>query len=247
MRTMTHQCVVGRDIRAVIFGVDGVLVDTFHASATAWKTVLDPLLRSCAAMRETNCRLFDAITDYTLHMQSRTCMDGLRRFLRACEIQLTYDDLRGLTARHDELFLTIVRENGVQAFASTVTVLHVLRRQGIGTAAVSATRYAAELLRDAGVAGLFDIRLDGQDAAVSGPPGPPGVGLYREASRRMRTSPPRTAVVETNVAALRAARRAGLGLIVGVERGGASFDPAEYGADTVVADLSDLRLGEPVG
>jgi beta-phosphoglucomutase-like phosphatase (HAD superfamily) len=246
MRTTTHQCVLAGDIGAVIFGVEGVLVDTGQVSATAWKSVLDPFLRSHAAVYERECRYFDAVTDYRRHMQGRTSLEGVRAYLSACEIPLCYDAVRGLTARHEELFLTAVRRRGVEAFASTVTVLHGTRLCGVRTAAVSASRYAAELLRRAGLAGLFDIRLDGLDAAGCHVPASSDLGLLREAARRMGTSPARTAVVEENLTAVQAARRGGFGLVIGVDRGGRSPILPDYGADRVITDLSDLRIGEPV-
>jgi beta-phosphoglucomutase-like phosphatase (HAD superfamily) len=246
MRTTSHHCVLGGDIAAVIFGVDGVLVDTAQTSATAWKAVLDPFLHSHAAVYETECRFFDTATDYRRHMQGRTTLAGAREYLATCEIPLCYDALRGLTARHEELFLMAIRRRGVKAFASTVTVLHAVRLRGVRTAAVSASRYAAELLRRSGLAGLFDVRLDGLDAAGCHLPASSDLGLLREAARRMRTPPARTAVIEENLAAVQAARRAGFGLVVGVDRGGRSLLLPEYGADSVITDLSDLRIGEPV-
>ncbi|WP_433174466.1 HAD family hydrolase [Actinoallomurus sp. CA-150999] len=246
MRTTSHECVLSGDITAVIFGVDGVVVDTSQASASAWKAVLDPFLRSHAAVYETQCRYYDAVTDYRRHMQGRTRLDGVRHYLATCDIPLCYDALRGLIARHDELFLTAVRQRGVQAFDSTVTVLHAVRLRGLRTAAVSASRYAAELLRRAGLAGLFDVRLDGLDAAGCGIPASSDLGLFRLAARRMRTPPARTAVVEESLTAVEAARRGGFGLVVGVDRCGRSLILPEYGADRVITDLSDLRIGEPV-
>jgi alpha,alpha-trehalase len=245
MRTTAHECVRG-DIAAVIFGVDGVLVDTAPASGTAWKAVLDPFLRSHAAVYETACRYFDAGTDYRRYMQGRTTIEGLREYLATCEIPLCFDALRGLSAGHDELFLAIVRRLGVRAFASSIGVVHAVRLHGLHTAAVSATRYAAELLRKAGLAGLFDVRLDALDPIGDHHAATADLCLLREAARRMGTTPARTAVIEENLAAVQAARRGGFGLIIGVDRGGRSLLLPEYGADRVITDLSQLRLGERV-
>ncbi|MEV5748480.1 HAD family hydrolase [Actinoallomurus sp. NPDC052308] len=244
MPTTTRHCGCG-DIAAVIFGVDGVLVDTAHASGTAWKAVLDPFLRSHAVVYETECRYFDAGTDYRRYMQGRTTMDGLRQYLTACEIPLCFDALRGLGARHEELFLLIIGRLGVQAFASSVGVVHAVRLHGLPTAAVSATRYAAELLRRAGLAGLFDVRLDALHPTEKGPAVSADC-LLREAARRMRVAPARTAVIEENLTAVQAARRAGFGLVIGVDRGGRSLLLPEYGAHRVITDLSELGVGERV-
>jgi beta-phosphoglucomutase-like phosphatase (HAD superfamily) len=245
MRTPPHQCRLGSDIAAVIFGVDGVLIDTAPASATAWKAVLDPFLNSHAAVYATNCRSFDPVTDYHRHMRGRTALEGVRSYLTACEIPMCYDAIRGLTARQEELFLTIIRHCGVEAFLSTVTVLHVVRLRGLRTAAVSVCRHAAELLRRAGLTGLFDVRLDGMDARSSSPMSSDGT-LLKEAARRMGMPPARTAVVEEKLSALQAARSAGFGLVIGVDRGGLSPTLPDAGAERVITDLADLRIGGTV-
>lgn len=251
MRDTSRPCVLS-GITAVIFGVDGVIVDSAEASASAWKTVLDPFLRSHAASCEIHCRAFDSGADYRRHMYGRTRIDGLRHFLSTCDIELTYDDLRGLAGHQEEVFVAELGRLGVGPYPSSVTVLHELRRHGFRTAAVSAHRYTAELLRRAGVAGLFDIRLDGLDAPGTGLPDQADPGLYREAARRLRAEPAVTAVVEENLSAITAGQRGGFGLLIGVDRSG-RLDPAgrhgaalrERGAHVVIADLADLRLHEP--
>jgi HAD superfamily hydrolase (TIGR01509 family) len=250
----SRECVLGGDVAAVIFGVDGVLVDSSWAAARAWKTVLDPFLRSHAAACEICCRAFDVPADYRRHMHGRTRIEGLRAFLGSCGIELTFDDLRGLAGHQEEVMLAELADQAAQPFPSTAATVTALRRHGLRTAAVSAHRYTTALLTRAGIADLFDLRLDGLDAPGTGLPEESDPGLYREAALRLGTTPAHTAVVEESPAGVAAGRRGGFGLVIGVDRAG-RCEPAgrhagalrRNGAHAVIADLADLHLCAPVG
>jgi beta-phosphoglucomutase-like phosphatase (HAD superfamily) len=241
MRTSTGQCVLGGDITSVIFGVDGVVIDSARTSAGAWKTVLDPFLRTYAATHETAYVPFDVREDYLQYAHGKPRLAGARDFLASRDISLPYDDLRALTTRQEELFLAEVHRHGVSPFGSAVTLIRETRRRGIRTAAVSTQRHGTEVLRSAGVVGMFDIVLDGLDAPGTGLPSCPDSALFVQAALRLGAQPRHTAVVEETGAAILAAQRGGFGLVVGVDRlGGGAL--GQRGADLVVADLSELRL-----
>lgn len=254
MHASSRQCLIGGDIAAVIFGVDGVLVDSTRAAARAWKAVLDPFLLSHAAACEVCCRSYDMGADHRRHMQGRTRLEGLRAFLDSCGIELAYDDLRGLAGHQEEIMLAEPAAQDVVPFSSTAETVTTLRRHGLRTAAVSAHRYSTALLTTAGIADLFDLRLDGLDAPGTDLPQESDPGLYREAALRLGTAPAHTAVVEESLAGVAAGRRGGFGLVIGVDRS-ARCEPAgrhdaalrRCGAHVVIADLADLPLRAPVG
>lgn len=241
MHTRSGQCVLGGHITAVIFGVEGVVVDSARTSAAAWKTVLDPFLRTYAAACEIGFQPFDVRADYLRYMYGRPRLAGARDFLTARDMRLPYDDLRGLSVRQEEFFLAEIRRHGVCPFASAVTLIRETRRRGLRTAAVSPQCHGHEVLRKAGVAAMFDLVLDGLDAPGTGLPAGPDTAMYLQAAMRLGASPGHTAVIEETVAGITAARRGGFGLVVGVDRlGGAPL--REHGADVIVSDLADLRL-----
>lgn len=245
MRTKTAQCVLDdldQAVAAVIFGVDGVIVDSTRASAAAWKSVLDPFLRTYAQVHGTAYAPFDVRADYLRYMRRRPQLDGLRDFLASREITLPYDDLRALAVRHEEFFLGEVRKRGVSPLASTVSLVLKLHRCGAGTAAVSEQCCGSELLRRAGVAEMFDVLLDGLDTPGTALPAHPDAGLFREAARRLGIPPRRTAVIEGSPAGVAAARCGGFGAVIGVDPAGGSSRLGEHGADFVIADTSELRL-----
>jgi beta-phosphoglucomutase-like phosphatase (HAD superfamily) len=234
------QHMIGGDITSVIFGVEGVVVDSAQTSASAWKSVFDPFLRSYAALREEPFVPFDVRNDYFRYLHCKPSTAGARDFLTARGIRLPYDDLRGLAMRHEEFFLAEIRRNGMMPYASSVLLVRESHRRGLRTAAVSMRRNGSEMLRRAGVASMFDVVLDGLDAPGSGLVVHPDTGLFLHAALLLGARPGHTAVVDQTAAAVTAARHCGFGLIVGVDRrGGTALND---GADYVVTDLSDLHL-----
>jgi beta-phosphoglucomutase-like phosphatase (HAD superfamily) len=241
MPTKSGPCVLGGDITSVIFGVDGVIIDSARTAAAAWKTVFDPFLRTYAAAHETAFVPFDVRKDFLRYTYGKPRLAGARDFLVSRDITLPYDDLRGLTTRQEEFFLAEVHRHGVSPFASTVTLIRETRRRGIRTAAVSTQCHGTEVLRHAGVVGMFDIVLDGLDAPGTGLPSCPDSALFVQAALRMGAQPRKTAVIEETAAGVMAAQRGGFGLVVGVDRlGGGAL--REHGADCVVTDLSELQI-----
>ncbi|GAA4507384.1 beta-phosphoglucomutase family hydrolase [Actinoallomurus oryzae] len=245
MRTRTDgHCVLGEpahSVTSVIFGVDAI-VDAAQASAAAWKTVLDPFLRTHAAVHETEFTPFDVRADYLRFLQGRPRLEGLRDLLAARDIVLSYDDLRGLAMSQEEFFLGEVRRHGLMPFASAIAVLRRLHRGGVRTAAVSVRPEGAEILRRAGVTDLFDVVMDGLDSPGTTLPEHPNAQLYLQAARRLGVSPGQAAVIETSAAGVAAAREAGVGAVVGVDPTGAITPLREHGASPVVTDLAELRF-----
>ena len=128
------------------------------------------------------------------------------------------------------------------AYPSTVRLISELRHHHVRTAAVSASRNCGEVLRRAGVADLFDTRVDGLDAARLGFPGKPHPGLFLEAARRLDVPPVRAAVVEDALAGVIAGRDGGFRIVIGIDRAAHAAELRANGADLVVADLAELRL-----
>lgn len=245
MRTKIAQCVLddlGQTVTSVIFGVDGVIVDSARASAAAWKSVFDPFLRSFARVYETPYVPFDVHADYLRYLQGRPPLEGARDFLASHGMRLPYVDLRGLVVRHEEFFLGEVRRHGLAPIAATIAFVRELRRCGVRVAAVSEQCCGSELLRRAGVAELFDVLLDGLDTPGTALPALTDAGLFEAAALRLGASPERTAVIDGSTAGVAAGRYAGFGAVVGVDPTGGSVGLGGQGADLVVTDVSRLRL-----
>ncbi|MFF5213110.1 HAD family hydrolase [Streptosporangium sp. NPDC000396] len=226
---------------AMVFDTDGVITDTARVHAAAWKRVFDAFLRERTRRFGERFRPFDA-GDYLRHVDGKSRLDGVRDFLLSRGITPDPGTVADLASRKDAAFLTEIREHGVASFPSTVGLVRELRRRGVRTAAVSASRNCAEVLRAAGVDDLFDVRVDGIDAARLGLAGKPDPALFLQAARQLGVTPGEAAVVEDSLAGVRAGRRGRFGLVIGVDRHDQRETLRAAGADLVVTDLAELRL-----
>jgi beta-phosphoglucomutase family hydrolase len=233
-------------LRAVVFDADGVVTDTARVHAAAWKHVFDGFLRARGSPP------FDIRADYLAHVDGRPRLDGVRTFLASRGISLPEGGagdepgaatVHGLGRAKDALFVKEIDEHGVAAFPSTVALLHELRRRGCRTAVVSASRHCRAVVASAGVLHLFDVLVDGDDAARLGLAGKPDPALFLEAARRLELPAAEAAVVEDALPGVLAARRGGFGLVVAVDRGGAQAAALRAaGADAVVGDLAGVDV-----
>ncbi len=240
-------------VRACLFDLDGVLTRTAELHARAWKQAFDELLRARA--REAGERFvpFDLIRDYDLYVDGRPRDDGTRAFLGARGIRLpegTASDpagaptVQGLGRRKNELLLELLRHDGVRAYPGSVRYLRAVRAAGLRTAVVTSSKNCGEVLAAAGIAGLFDERVDGVVAAARRLHGKPAPDTYLAAASALATPPGAAAVFEDALAGVEAGRAGRFGCVVGVDRAGQAAALAAHGADRVVEDLAEL-LGPP--
>lgn len=239
-------------ITAFIFDTDGVITRTASVHAAVWKTVFDRFLEAGAEATGTPFVPFSD-DDYRRYVDGRARYDGVSAFLESRGIVLPRghpddpveaDTVCGLGNRKNDAFVAEVREHGVDAFESTLAFVRSLHDQGVRTAVVSASENCQAILESAGADELFEVRVDGLDAAALGLVGKPDPALFLEAARRLGVAPAEAAVVEDAIAGVQAARRGGFGLVVGVDRAGDPDVLATNGADLVVADLAELMLDD---
>jgi HAD superfamily hydrolase (TIGR01509 family) len=237
-------------INAVIFDTDGVVTDTARVHAAAWKRVFDTFLKRRSESR-VRSKPFDIRDDYLPYVDGRPRLDGVRTFLASRGITLPEggpDDppgsptVHGLGLAKDQLFIEQVERYGVAAFPATVVLLHELRRRGCRTGVVSASRHSRKVVTSAGLIHLFDVLVDGNDAARLALPGKPDPALFLEAARRLGVPPGRAAIVEDALPGVEAGRRGGFGLVIAVDRMGRAAALAALGADVVVRDLDEVTV-----
>jgi len=223
--------------QSAVFDMDGVITRTAGLHAAAWKELFDEFLRS----REGDAyRPFDEHLEYRTYVDGKPRREGVRSFLRARKIALGEEEEADLARRKDELFELIVREHGVETFASTIALVKALRAGGVKTGVVTSSRHGREILEAAGITSLFDARLDGIDLGDLGLKGKPDPDMFLKSAQSLGATPGRVLVFEDAVAGVQAGRRGGFGLVVGVDRGGNAGALARAGADLVVQDLAEL-------
>jgi len=236
-------------IRACLFDLDGVLTQTATVHATAWKAMFDAFLKQRAEASGPPFAAFDPVRDYGDYVDGMPRADGVRTFLASREIVLpegepgdppAAETVNGLGNRKNELVLALIEERGVAVFEGSVRYVHAARAAGLSLAVVSSSANTVAILRAAGLAELFEVRIDGVVAAERGLPGKPHPDTFLAAADDLGVDPKEAAVFEDALAGVEAGVAGGFGFVVGVDRIGQADALRDRGADVVVDDLADL-------
>ncbi|MCO6011295.1 beta-phosphoglucomutase family hydrolase [Actinoallomurus purpureus] len=237
-------------VTALLFDMDGVLTRTATVHAAAWKAMFDEFLRQ----REgPSFRPFDPVKEYDEYVDGKRREDGTRSFLESRGITLpegSPDDppgaptIEGLSKRKNELVLRKLAEDGVEVYPGSVRYVRAAREAGMPTAVVSSSANTAQVLDAAGIADLFDARIDGLTAKERGLAGKPAPDMFLAGAEALGVPPSRAVVFEDALAGVQAGRAGGFGFVVGVDRIGQAAELKEHGADIVVKDLEELLGGD---
>jgi beta-phosphoglucomutase family hydrolase len=236
-------------VSACLFDMDGVVTQTAVVHAAAWKEMFDDFLRGYAASTGTPFVPFDARAEYDEYVDGKPRLDGTRSFLESRGINLpegTPDDppgtptLYGLSNRKNALVLAKIAAGGVQVYEDTITYIRTVKAGGVSTAIVSASANTQLVLNSSGIAGLFDVRVDGVVAKQRGLRGKPAPDTYLAAADMLHVTAHQAAVFEDAQAGVAAGRAGGFALVVGVDRVGQAAELRAHGADIVVQDVAEL-------
>ena len=248
-RSKSDQVITKDRFEAVLFDLDGVLTDTAKIHAACWKQMFDDFLRKRVEEHDEPFRPFHIPSDYKLYVDGKLRYDGVQSFLESRGIDLPYGDpasppshktICGLGNLKNEMVKEAFRSGGVEAYEGSVAFVRHLRSQGIKTAVVSASSNCEATLKAAGIADLFDVRVDGEVAARQKLAGKPAPDTFLEAAEQLGVEPKRAVVVEDAISGVQAGRSGGFGLVIGVNRKGDAKALRENGADVVVADLREM-------
>ena len=210
-------------LEAVIFDMDGVLVDSHAAHKQAWQTFLDSVGRTVT----------DAELEFIFDGRKRE--DILGYFLG----ELSAEEIRRFGAQKEALFrreaaqLKTVR--GVNEF------LEDLGNEELKLAVASAgsnsrVHFVLEQLR---IHRYFDAIVAGDDVSL----GKPDPSIFKLASRRLGVDADRAIVFEDSVSGIKAAKAAGMKCVAMGERSRADI-LLGAGADEVIADFISFPIGE---
>jgi len=234
------------EIDAAIFNLDGVVTRIARLQASAWKRLFDTYLRERSSQQGEDYRYFDSALDYRRYIDGRPRHQAIKHFLLARHIDLPKgepddpperDTICGLGSRKNLIFDQIVEEEGIAVYGCTIAFIHRLRKAGIKTAVVSASKHCDLILERAGITNLFDTRIDGVEAECLDLDSKPDPDTFLEAVRRLGVTPARAVVFEDTVVGITAGKRGRFTLVVGVDHGGWDRRMRQHGADLVIRDL----------
>jgi beta-phosphoglucomutase family hydrolase len=242
-----------RDYDAVLFDLDGVLTQTSKVHADAWKRLFDDFLRIRADETGEAFVPFDIEEDYRRYVDGKPRNDGVRDFLKSRGMELPFSapevnpdapNVEALGRLKDRYFGDHLAEHGVEVYEPSISLVRTLRALEIKTGVVSSSKNCAAVLESAGIAELFDVRVDGNDIDALALNGKPAPDSFLEGARRLKVEPSRTVVVEDAIAGVEAGRSGNFGMVIGVDRLAQSQALREAGADAVVTSLAQVRVAE---
>lgn len=240
-----------RDYDAVLFDLDGVLTRTATLHAAAWKRLFDKFLEQRSAEIGEPFVPFDIDADYRRYVDGKPRYDGMAAFLKSRGIELPREapedgsgmqSVQALGSLKDQYFLAHLKQQGIEPYEAAITLVRTLRAQNIKTAVVSSSNNCRVVVEAAGIAQLFDARVDGIDVTRLELKGKPAPDAFLEAARRLGIEPSRAVVVEDAIAGVEAGRAGRFGCVIGVDRNGQSLALHEAGADVVVTNLEQVRV-----
>jgi len=205
-------------IEAVVFDLDGVLVDSEHL----WDDVREELARERGGR---------------WHERAQADMMGMS----SVEWSRYMHDVIGLAESPEEIDAEVVARMRaryarelplIDGAVDAVTRLASVFRLALAT---SSNRSIIDLvLAGAGLESLFEVTVSSEEVAH----GKPAPDVFLEAARRLRVAPERCAAVEDSANGIRAARAAGMRVIAIPNR---RFPPPREALDLASVALTSLR------
>jgi beta-phosphoglucomutase len=205
-------------LKAVLWDMDGVLVDTFDAHYLSWKRSLDELNRP-----------------FTVDLFRKTFGMNNRLILTTLfERDLPESFIQQVSLRKEELFRADIKGNA-QLLPGVADWLARFAEMGIKQAVASSAPQANidVLLDELCIRSFFQAEAAG--ATLKGKPDP---AVFLLAAQMLNTPPANCLVIEDSIAGVEAARRGGMRCVAVL-----TTNPAEKlaGADVVVKDLTHLE------
>jgi HAD superfamily hydrolase (TIGR01549 family) len=210
-------------LRAVIFDLDGVIVDSHPAHKQAWKTFFLSLGKEVS----------DNDLLFVLEGQKRDAI--LRHFLG----DLSDDEVKCYGARKEALFRGSAQE--LKTVAGFAAFFDSLQSAGLPVALASSASHgrAEYILNQLDLKRRFRAIVTGDDVAD----GKPDPAIFHLAARGLDVSPEDILVCEDAVSGVEAAKRAGMKCLA-IAANGRGPLLKNAGADCVVPDFTRTSLAE---
>ena len=218
-------------ILAVIFDVDGVLVDSPHERA--WRAALAGLTDPA--------RMTPVF--YQAYVAGKPRQDGARCALEHLGLPRADRDVEAYAEAKQNLLLAMIEAREFTIFPDALAFLHALRARGFKVAAASSSMNAGRMMQliqlgpDRTLGDLFDANLCGR-VLQHGKPDPE---IYLNASTALGVLPAQCLLVEDAAVGIVAGRAAGMRTL-GLARGDNDTLLLAVPADLVVRNLSQVAV-----
>lgn len=177
-------------IKAIIFDVDGVLLDTVPYHFEAWKRMFAEL------------SITITYDDYLTKLNGIPRLTGIRNIVPIRDAK----ELEQLAQIKQRYFLNAVADNPPMPLNGVLDFLHALGERGIKKAAASSSKNAPSLLRSAGISPFLDATVGGADFKDP----KPAPDIFLTAAALIDTIPSECMVIEDAAVGIVAAKNAGM-------------------------------------
>jgi beta-phosphoglucomutase len=209
-----------QQMRAAIFDLDGVIVDTAKYHYLAWKRLANELG-------------FDFSAEDNERLKGVSRVRSLEILLEIGKIHLDEETKRHFAARKNDWYVEYIRCMDASEILPGVTdYVKLIRAHGVKTAIGSASKNTPLILERLGIAALFDVVVDGNKVSQA----KPDPEVFLRAAQELNISPCDCVVFEDAEAGIEAARRAGMG-VVGIGKTSVLKE-----ADAVIAGIYQLLI-----
>lgn len=235
--------------KAVIFDLDGVITKTALVHSAAWTRMFNDYLDFRGKEYNEKHREFSHMEDYLPFVDGKPRYKGVADFLASREIEIPYgfpsdhpgmETICGLGNRKNEYFNRVLDSEGVEIYDSTIELIKELRGSGILTGVASSSANCRRVLERAGLAELFQTRVDGEVSAELKLKGKPEPDIFTRACDNLSVTYSKAVIVEDAVSGVQAGRKGNFGLVLGIARDHNEDELLSNGADVVVEDISFL-------
>jgi HAD superfamily hydrolase (TIGR01509 family) len=207
-------------IEAVVFDLDGVVVDTEHI----WDEVREELTLERGGRWHPGAQ--EAMMGMSSTEWSRYLVDEIG--LAGTPEEINAEVVRRMLARYEERLPLL--DGAVEA------VRRLAEEFRLGVASSSNRPLIEAVLDGAGIAALFEATVSSEEV----PRGKPAPDVYLEAARRLDTAPGRCAAIEDSASGIRAAHGAGMRVLAYPNRLYPPAGDALALADLVLASLDEV-------
>lgn len=234
---------------AVIFDLDGVITKTALVHSRAWKDMFDSYLTEREQKYNEKFVEFTHENDYLPYVDGKPRYQGVNSFLQSRGINIPFgetDDapeletVCGLGNRKNIFFNKILENDGVEAYDSTVKLIHELIEKGIKVGVASSSKNCKVVLTAAKLLQYFETRVDGEVSAELGLKGKPEADIFTTAADNLGVAYDRAVVVEDAISGVQAGKKGNFGLVLGIAREENKQELLANGADIVVEDIEEI-------
>lgn len=207
-------------IKACIFDLDGVIVDTVPAHYVAWKAMADELGIP-----------FDKKENEQLKGVSR--IKSMKKILALGNMTKTDEEIKALTKKKNKIYVDIISKMTPEdILPGVIDFLDLLERHNIPKAIGSASRNTPTILKCVGLEGRFDCIVDGNAVEKS----KPDPEVFLKGASGMQVDPANCVVFEDAISGVKAAKAGGMYCI------GVGNPKILHQADLVIADMTSIKL-----